>query len=74
MITALLYFSSFLDKYILLNLHISCDLRVMKCNFPIYLNFLGAVTSQVISTEEEQEVNVLDYLLHTLNRAQLELR
>jgi hypothetical protein len=46
----------------------------MQCNFPVYLNFLGAVTSQVISTEEEQEVNVLDYLLHTLNRAQLELR
>jgi hypothetical protein len=50
----------------LCSLHLLYDMNVMQCNFPLSLDFLGAVTSQNISTEEEQEVNVLQYLLYNL--------
>lgn len=52
--------------------HLSYDMKVIQYNFPLSLDFLGAVTSQNISTEEEQEVNVHHYLLYNINRAEEE--
>jgi hypothetical protein len=44
--------------------------RLYNLIFPYVWICLGTITSQNVSTKEEQEVNKLDYLLLNITRAQ----